>query len=159
MKKTIREKKHRLEPEIYTGQIIVAFTLCVKDRREIFVNIKFFKEIESILKDQLKKFICKAYLYVFMPDHAHLLLGGNDNHSDVKKCVDSFKQKSGFWLFKNYPEYKWQKDYYDHILRKDEDLTTQMKYILNNPVRAGIVENWKDYKMFGSTVFNLEEWD
>ncbi|MDZ7623878.1 MAG: hypothetical protein U5J96_05445 [Ignavibacteriaceae bacterium] len=70
-----------------------------------------------------------------------------------------FKKKTGFWLYKNKPDYKWQKDYYDHILRKEEDLETLIKYILNNPVRIGLVENWKLYKFKGSTVYNLDEWE
>jgi len=159
MKKIIREKKHRLDAQIYTGNIIISFTLCIKGRKELFCNPNVFNKLESILKEQLKAYNCRAYIYLFMPDHVHLLLGGNDENSDIKKCLDSFKQKSGFWLYKNFPEYKWQKDYYDHILRKNEDLAVQMKYILNNPVRAGIVDNWKEYKMRGSTNHNLEEWD
>ncbi|MBE0570067.1 MAG: transposase [Ignavibacteriaceae bacterium] len=159
MKKIIREKKHRLAEHIYTGLIIVSFTLCIKGRKELFRNLDVFKMFESILKEQLIKYNCEAYIYMFMPDHVHLLLGGKDENSDIKKCLDSFKQKSGFWLYKNFPEYNWQKDYYDHILRNTEDLTLQIKYILNNPVRAGLVGNWKEYKMQGSTVFNIEEWN
>ena len=73
MKKTIREKKHRLEPEIYTGQIIVAFTLCVKDRREIFVNIKFKKVImgkenfKKLLKNSKKRLILVQNGYFWEP--------------------------------------------------------------------------------------------
>lgn len=56
------------------------------------------------------------------------------------------------------PAIKWQKDFYDHILRKDEDVKKHVMYILNNPVRRGIVENWKDYPYKGSTKFNFYEW-
>ena len=51
------------------------------------------------------------------------------------------------------------KDYYDHIIRNDEDINNQIKYILYNPVRASLVENWNEYKFKGSTVYNFEEWD
>jgi hypothetical protein len=54
---------------------------------------------------------------------------------------------------------KWQKDYYDHILRKKENLNIHIKYILNNPVRAGLVDYWKQYPYKGSTLYNLENWD
>ena len=39
----------------------------------------------------------------------------------------------------------WQAGYYDHCLRGDEDLRLQARYILENPVRAGIVESPRDY--------------
>jgi len=91
-------------------------------------------------------------------DHAHILLSGNTEDSDIKKCLDKFKKQTGFWLYKNKPSFKWQKDYYDHILRKEEDLNSVIKYILNNTVRAGIVKNWKEYKFKGSTIYKLDEW-
>lgn len=39
----------------------------------------------------------------------------------------------------------WQRGFYDHALRKEEDIRTSAEYIVNNPVRAGLVENWVDY--------------
>ena len=93
-----------------------------------------------------------------MPDHMHLTLVGNDSKSNMKKCLEMFKQKTGYWLGKNFPEIKWQKDYYDHILRKQENLDINIKYILNNPVRAGLVDYWNQYPFKGSTVYNLDEW-
>lgn len=159
MKKTIRERKHRLDSKIYQGKIIVSFTLCVKNRKELFNEKGIYNIFESIFLNELKKYNCEAYVYLFMPDHAHILLSGKEGDSDIKKCIDGFKQQTGFWLYKNLPIYKWQKDYYDHILRKDEELKTQIEYILNNPVRAGIVEEWKNYKLKGSTVYNFDEWE
>jgi REP element-mobilizing transposase RayT len=39
----------------------------------------------------------------------------------------------------------WQRRFYDHALRKEEDIRATAEYIVNNPVRAGFVENWVDY--------------
>ena len=154
-----RERKHRLDSIIYGGRIVVSFTLCVKDRKELFISDFIVNQFESILLEELKIHNCSSYVYLFMPDHAHIVLSGNSEESNIKKCIDSFKKKTGFWLYKNKNEFKWQKDYYDHILRKEEDLETQIKYILNNPVRLAMVENWKQYKFKGSTIFNLNEWE
>jgi hypothetical protein len=43
----------------------------------------------------------------------------------------------------------WQSSFYDHILRKDEDIFSVAEYILNNPVRRGMVAYWRDYKYCG----------
>ena len=59
---------------------------------------------------------------------------------------------------KNYSESRWQKDYYDHVLRKEDNLDIHIKYILNNPVRAGLVEYWKQYPYKGSTIYELSKW-
>lgn len=93
-----------------------------------------------------------------MPDHCHLLVKGNNENSDVKSFIDRFKQKSGFWLAQNKPEFKWQKDYYDHILRDNEDLKNHLLYILNNPIREKLVDNRKDYNYKGSSCFDLDKW-
>jgi REP element-mobilizing transposase RayT len=93
-----------------------------------------------------------------MTDHIHMLLVGNNSDANIKKCLEMFKQKTGYFLSKNYPDIKWQKDFYDHILRSKENIDIHIKYVLNNPVRAGIVEFWKQYKYKGSTVYDLSEW-
>lgn len=157
--KTIREKKHRLDEEIYIGERPVSFTLCIKDRKQYFTSDSPFQIFEQILLDELKSFDCFAFIYLFMPDHVHLVLGGNNSNSNVKKCLEIFKQKSGYYLSKNSKNIHWQKDYYDHILRSEENLEVHSKYILNNPVRAGIVDYWKTYPFKGSTIYNLNEWD
>jgi REP element-mobilizing transposase RayT len=159
MKKLIREKKHRLDQEVYKGLKIISFTLCIKNRKILFKNPQIFKVFESLLIKELNKHQCQAYVYLFMPDHAHLLVSGKEQNSDNKRCIDSFKQKSGYCLYNNLSDFKWQKDYYDHILRKEEELKTQIEYILNNPVRAGLVEEWRNYKFKGSTVYSIDEWE
>jgi putative transposase len=92
-----------------------------------------------------------------MQTHLHLIVQGKKPDSDCLKMIVLFKQKTGFWLNKHKPGFKWQKDYYDHIIRNDKDLANQIYYILNNPVRAGIVNDWRDYKYKGSTLYDLNK--
>jgi len=49
----------------------------------------------------------------------------------------------------------WQRSFYDHFLRRDEDCMVTAKYIIGNPVRKGIVECWEDYPFSGSLVYKL----
>jgi len=93
-----------------------------------------------------------------MPDHLHVIITGTDPASDVYAAMRAFKQYSGFWLGRNQRDIHWQEDFYDHILRQEEDLARLITYILNNPVRAGICERWEDYPFKGSTVFDLAKW-
>lgn len=155
----IREKRHRLPEEAYKGCIAVGFTINVKERQKLFVKDNVFHVFEEILLAELKHYHCAAYVYLFMPDHLHMIIAGEEEASDVKGCVEMFKQKTGFWLYKNMPNFHWQKDYYDHIIRDGKDLSAQIRYILGNPGRAGLVTLWKDYPYKGSTKFKLDEWD
>jgi len=40
----------------------------------------------------------------------------------------------------------WQDESYDHEARDEEELDRIVKYVLNNPVKAGLVENWRDWQ-------------
>lgn len=93
-----------------------------------------------------------------MPDHCHLLIEGKTTDSDLIRFMKDFKQKSGYWLSKNAAGIKWQKDFYDHILRRDEDIKKQVCYILENPIRKGFADNWKEFQFKGSTMYNFNEW-
>ena len=72
------------------------------------------------------------------------------------KSAGNFKQQSGFWLGQQRPAFHWQKDFYDHIIRANEDLGTQIRYIANNPVRKGLVSDWHDYPFTGSIGIDLK---
>jgi REP element-mobilizing transposase RayT len=39
----------------------------------------------------------------------------------------------------------WQAQYFEHAVRRDEDLNEIVLYMLNNPVRAGLVQDFHDY--------------
>lgn len=40
----------------------------------------------------------------------------------------------------------WHHESYDHVIRCDEELKRQISYVLNNPVKAGLVNDWTDWK-------------
>ncbi|MEO0288559.1 MAG: transposase [candidate division WOR-3 bacterium] len=152
-----REKKHRLDRDCYKGTIQASFTICIKNRENIFTNEVIVYSFVEILKESLRKFDCKNWVYVFMPDHLHLVLEGNSEKSDLWKAIVYFKQKSGYWLSKNGYNAMWQKDFYDHIFRKEEDLKKQIRYILENPVRKELIDDWVHYKFKGSIDYDLSE--
>jgi len=154
----VREKKHRLPRDLYNGHAVVSFTLCIKDRVELFRDSNIVKKFVEILLTEAANFDCEVPLYLFMPDHCHILLQGKSECTDILNVIDIFKQKSGFWLSKHHPEVHWQKDYYDHILRKEEDVKKHVSYILENPIRKSIVEDWKAYPFKGSNVHDLDSW-
>lgn len=154
----IKEHKHRLSREAYKGRVRCAFTICVLNKRTLFVTEQIFRSMENMLLDSLNKFMCDADIYLFMPDHSHLLIEGKSDESDLWQCVVDFKRKSGYWLSQNKYSQEWQKDFYDHILRKDEELIKQVRYILGNPVRKGLVDDWKAYPYKGSTLYDFNQW-
>jgi REP element-mobilizing transposase RayT len=70
--------------------------------------------------------------------------------------MTSFKQLSGFWLARSVGATKWQGDYYDHVLRDEEEVLRHVRYVAQNPVRRGLVDDWVDYPYTGSDTLDLK---
>ena len=47
----------------------------------------------------------------------------------------------------------WQPSFWDHFVRRDEGLRAAVEYVLANPVRRGLAQDWRDYQFSGSLVF------
>lgn len=95
--------------------------------------------------------------YCFMPDHLHLLVEGDTMESDLRRFMSSFKQKSGYAFSRAGNDRLWQKGYHDRILRTEETTSIVVRYILENPVRAGLVTRFDEYPHTGSDRYSLEE--
>ena len=75
-----------------------------------------------------------------MPDHLHWLMQLGETHP-LSAVVRDVKALSSRRLGRRL----WQKGFYDHALREDEDLRELARYIIANLVRAGLVEKTGDY--------------
>lgn len=70
-------------------------------------------------------------------DHLHLPLAPTRNGTTVSQFMNAFKSKSTRICWNHGIHGKvWQGRFYDHILRKSEDIKTVAEYILHNPVRT-----------------------
>lgn len=80
-------------------------------------------------------------MYAIMPDHVHLLLiikspeaeGGGRQIAAPTVTVSTVIQQLKRVVSREAGQSIWQKGYYDHIVRNDEDLQTIRQYIQNNP--------------------------
>ena len=72
--------------------------------------------------------------YVVMPDHLHWLLQLGDTDL-LSQCVQRFKSMST----KALQPALWQRGFHDRAVRNEEDLPAIARYIVANPVRAGLV--------------------
>ena len=92
-----------------------------------------------------------------MWDHLHILVAGASETSDLRKFARLMKQRSG-WRYARLEEGRlWQPGYYDRVLRSEEATAQVVQYIIENPVRAAIVEAPGDYPHWGSGVYTREE--
>jgi REP element-mobilizing transposase RayT len=82
---------------------------------------------------------------VIMPDHLHFVAVLRQDSLDLlMHSLKSYTAKEINTLLKRHGKF-WQPQYHDHALRKDEDLNEVIRYTLNNPVRAGLVDDFHEY--------------
>ena len=152
----IYKKRTRLKEFDYKGLYRYFITICTFNKEQIFKdNPSTVTWLVDILREQSRTFRFKIWAYCFMPDHLHLLLEGDDVNSDLKKFISSYKQISSFYYKERVGKQLWQINYYDHVLRKEEDNMNVAYYIFNNPLRKGIVDDFKQYKFIGSFEFDM----
>ena len=148
-------RKHRLHASLYTGCVRSSFTLCLENKHELFRDGRIVEEFKRRFIESLEINHCRDWVYIFMPDHFHTVLEGKNEEADLLKAVVYFKQSTGYWMRINLGGHKWQKSYYDHIVRSEDDLKKLLFYILENPVRKGLVKKWQDYPFSGSTSMDI----
>ena len=95
--------------------------------------------------------------YCFMPDHVHLLVAGTSETADGKRFIALAKQYSGFYYKQRTHQKLWQRYGFERVLRNDEATLAVARYIIENPVRAGLVMNARDYPFLGSSVYTADE--
>jgi|SRR5215831_13293312 len=141
----------------YLGLYRYFLTFCVNNRRTVFAN-------ESVVRLVMQQILRAAtenqfaiLAYCFMPDHLHLLVEGEADNSDCRRFIKSSKQYSGFYYSKGYAQTLWQRYGYERVLRNDEATLDVARYILNNPLRAGLVREVREYPFLGSNRYTIEQ--
>lgn len=90
--------------------------------------------IKSALQFRHRRGDCRIRLLVLMPDHLHALMSFAP--------APGLKATITAWKHYAYREQKiaWQRDFFEHRIRNDENLAEKAHYIRMNPVRAGLVD-------------------
>jgi len=87
-----------------------------------------------------------------MPDHVHLVLTplteeGRREIFSLVRIMQSIKAASARAVNQELKRTGpvWQEESFDHVLRSSEGLDAKVEYVLQNPVRKGLVKDWRDY--------------
>jgi len=130
-------------------------TICTAEKKPYFSKPNMCRVIIDELEYRLSKKEIRLYCYCIMPDHLHILLSLEQNYASkngafgertLQNWVSTFKRYTGRMAKQaHYVWPLWQKNFYDHVVRKDESLVGICSYILNNPVRKGMAPTWERY--------------
>ncbi len=130
-------------------------TIATRDRRLVFGDPAIARAAVEVLQERSAATGVPVYGYCLMPDHAHLVLEPSPT-CDITKFVGQFKNLAQRALWQRGVQGRfWQESFWDHFLRSDEEVERVVDYVLNNPVRKGLVTTWREYEFAGSLVFDL----
>jgi len=99
--------------------------------------------------------------YTIMPNHVHLII--NKINRPLFTIMKSLKGYTGYEANRhlNRRGAFWQREYHDRVIRSQNELYNKIDYTLNNPVKAKLVKNWKEWKYTylnknydGGSIFN-----
>jgi REP element-mobilizing transposase RayT len=96
----------------------------------------------------------KLVCYCIMSNHIHLVV--YKCQKQLFKILEQFKSYTGLQVNnilygqakkgENRPQF-WQHESYDHLIRNRMDFNAQVRYAMNNPVKAGLVGHYSDWKL------------
>ena len=108
-------------------------------------------EVAQIVSDSLM-FIgqTEADIWAFsiMPNHVHMLLTHKPNQRPLYRLLQSHKGFTARMCNKALGRHGtfWQEESYDHVARRDGEFERIVHYILQNPVKAGLVKEWQNWR-------------
>jgi putative transposase len=140
----------------YLQNHYVFITVVTYNRKPILIeNIDLLRES---FKNTRKIFNFEIFGSVILPNHFHIMIKP-ENINEFSKIIGSVKKRFSFaineeFVNKNISESRkkrsekgvWQRRFYEHIIRDEEDLHKHLDYIHYNPVKHGYVSGVIDWK-------------
>lgn len=144
-------KNERLDAEAYAGSSSVCFiTICSYRRQTAFLTDDLNRVLIHTLRAESQRRNLDVYAYCLMPDHLHFLIRPTKDGVSVLEFTQQYKGKTTNFSWKlGWQGKLWQPRSYDHIVRRQESLIAISEYVLNNPVRRGLVQNSEEWKYSG----------
>lgn len=89
--------------------------------------------------------------YTVMPNHVHLVCEHSFERSgvrmiDILESIKKYSARRANTLLKRTGKQFWQSESYDHLVRCESEFENTIRYILYNPVKAGLCKEWFDWK-------------
>lgn len=132
---------------------VTAVTL---NRVKAFDRMDFGSYVAKLLIEISAEFKFEVSAYAVMEDHVHFLASASEEGADFKGFVKMWKQKTGYAWSKRHGQRLWQPGYWERVLRDGDNPLTVCRYIIENPVRAGLASHPTEYPLCGSTEYEIE---
>jgi REP element-mobilizing transposase RayT len=101
-------------------------------------------EIATLVRDSILHGARRDYdlpAWVIMPNHVHLLLTALTEAPLFLRRLKGYSSRQANLILGQTGQPFWQDESYDHLVRSGEEYRRVERYIVNNPVRAGLVQS------------------
>ena len=131
---------------------IYLITVFCKNKESLFLNYEAARALSSTLHRVLQKQNSEILAWVVMPDHMHLLVQLSEDEL-ISKTMNRINSCTAIAVNKALKRHSpiWQGAYHDHAIRDEEQLHSATRYLISNPIRAGLVKNLADYPYWNIT--------
>ncbi len=168
MEKDFKKRKHpRLKNFDYSSSGAYFITICTQNRKCLFSRIVGrglapaeveYSSFGEIAKEELflleERFPCVIDSFVIMPNHIHIILilnnetAGASPRPTVMNIICAYKSLTTKKC-KNFGlnEKLFQTSFYEHVIRKNQDLIETQNYIYENPAR------WQEDQLYSEKSF------
>jgi len=86
--------------------------------------------------------------YTIMSNHVHTvfeLIKNNKGLDKIMKSIKGITARESNKILNRSGKF-WQDESYDRLIRNEKEFYRVINYVLMNPVKAGLIENWRDWK-------------
>ena len=130
-----------------SGQIYLLTTV-TRNREPLFTDCRTGRFLVRQFQQAHTDDLADSLAWVVMPDHFHWLVELKNStlpalmlaiKSHSARAINAHLGRTGSL---------WQKGFHDRAIRYDEDLLAAARYIIANPIRAGLVSRVHDYPLW-----------
>jgi len=125
------------------------FTLVSYKRQPIFSDYQNIEILRSAFRQVKTKRPFDIDAIVVMPDHLHCIWSlpyGDSDYSTRWRLIKTWFSKHGYCNNRQYSSHSlWQKRFWEHLIRDEEDYERHVDYIHYNPVKHGYVGRAYDW--------------
>ena len=140
---------HRLRRGRYSEQNrIYLLTTNTLDREPIFLNWRVGRQVVEQFKQAQEQGLAESLAWVVMPDHFHWLITLEQGSLDKLMCRTKSLSTRAINQATGRTGNRWQQGCHDHALRHDENIKRVARYVIANPLRAGLVKRIGDYPLW-----------
>ncbi|MHC8315445.1 REP-associated tyrosine transposase [Pseudomonas sp. LB3P31] len=118
------------------------------DREPVFRDFALGRLVVAQFRAAQDQGYANTLAWVVMPDHFHWLVElQKGSLSELMQKTKSLSTKTvNLATGRNIS--LWQRGFHDRALRRDEGLVNMARYVVANPLRAGLVEKLGDYPLW-----------